>query len=59
MKIVVDELPVLASDCPFFYQGECSLGDRSMCKLYEKERYPDIDELEDCSFLQPLKGDDD
>jgi hypothetical protein len=59
MKIVVDELPVMASDCPFFNQGNCSLGDRSMCRLYEREQYPDLDGLEDCPFLKSLKGDGD
>lgn len=59
MKIIVDELPVMASDCPFFNQGNCSLGDRSMCRLYESEQYPDLDGLEDCPFLKLLKGDGD
>ena len=55
MKIVVDELPVMASDCPFFNRGDCSLGDRSMCRLYERERYPDLDGLEDCPYLKLQK----
>jgi hypothetical protein len=58
MRIIVDELPVRASDCPFFHQCDCSLGDRSMCRQYERERYPNLNGLEDCPFLKPLEGGD-
>lgn len=49
MRILVDELPALPSDCPFFYMGECSI-DRCVCMPYKIQ--VEIGEVCECPYLK-------
>lgn len=48
MKLLVDEMPVMSSDCPFFGYCDCKL-DGNLCGMWRKEQC--IDDKAECQCL--------
>ena len=52
MKLLVDEMPVMSGDCPFFGYCDCKL-DGNLCGLWRKEQC--IDDKAECQCLKEFK----
>lgn len=51
MRILVDELPVMASDCIFFCQKDCVINGKECVRMQKEHNETD----EDCPFLKEFK----
>lgn len=54
MRILVDELPVMASDCIFFCQKDCVINGKECVRMQKEHNETD----EDCPFLKEVVKDD-
>ena len=52
MKFLVDEMPNMATDCPFFAYCDCKLSG-NLCSIWIKEQYINIDA--ECEHLKVFK----
>ena len=52
MKLLVDEMPVMSGDCPFFGYCDCKL-DGNLCGLWRKEQH--VDDKAECQCLTKFR----
>ena len=48
MKLLVDEMPIMSGECPFFGYCDCEL-DGNLCGMWRKEQ--GIDDKAECQCL--------